>query len=259
MAQSGLSKSTLNRMKEYWLKQNPSPLKEEISFGEINYIQIDGTYFHQDGCWFLIIDSVTQKVIGRRYISKENLVESLILFEELKNRGLAPKYAVLDGHKQVRKALEIVWPEMKVQRCLYHIQREGMRWLRTRPKTEAGKDLRFLLGGLCEIRNKQEQDKFINSFISWQKKYSQFVNGLPRTSVACKDLKRTVSLIANAMPDMFRYLEDENIDSTTNKLEGFFSRLKASYRNHRGLTKQNRVQYLNWYCYFHNLKISNTF
>jgi len=258
MVQSGLSKSTLNRTKAYWINQKPDSVKEEIDLDKINYIQIDGTYFHRDGCLFLVIDSMSQRVIGKRYISRENLIESLELFKELKKRGLEPGYAALDGHKQVRKALEMVWPEIKVQRCLYHIQREGMRWLRTYPKTEAGKELRCLLSGLCEIRNKQERDKFIDNFENWQKRHLEFVKGLPSTSVAYKDLKRTMALITYALPDMFRYLEDENIDSTTNKLEGLFSRLKAAYRKHRGLTKQNRVQYLNWYCYFHNLKISNT-
>lgn len=259
MAQSGLSKSTLNRIKEYWINQNPDLQKEEINLDQTYYIQIDGTYFHRDGCWFLVIDSVSQKIIGRRYISKENLIESEMLFRELKKRGLEPGYAVIDGHKQVRKALEMVWPEIKVQRCLYHIQREGMRWLRTYPKTEAGKELRYLLSGLCEIRNKQERNKFIENFESWKQRHLEFVKDLPSTSVAYKDLKKTMSLITYAMPDMFRYLEDKNIDSTTNKLEGLYSRLKAAYRKHRGLIKQNRVQYLSWYCYFHNLKISNTF
>ncbi|MDP2672090.1 MAG: transposase [Candidatus Daviesbacteria bacterium] len=259
MTQSKLSKSTMNRMKKYWINQNPDSAKEGINLEEIYYIQIDGTYFHRDGCLFVVIDSMSQKIIGQRYISKENLIESSELFKELKKRGLEPTYGVLDGHQQVKKALEKVWPGIKIQRCLYHIQREGMRWLRTYPKTEAGKELRFILSRLCEIRNKEEQDKFIDSFENWQKKHLEFVKKLPNTSVAYKDLKRTVALITHAMPDMFRYLEDKNIDSTTNKLEGLFSRLKAAYRKHRGLTKQNRVQYLNWYCYFHNLKISNTF
>lgn len=259
MQQSGLSKSTLNRIKVYWIHQNPDAQKEAINLDETKYIQIDGTYFHQDGCLFLVIDSENQKIIGRRYISKENLIESQGLFEELREQGLKPVYAVIDGHKQVRRSLERVWPEIQVQRCLYHIQSEGMRWLRTHPKTEAGKELRYLLSKLCEIKNHQEKNQFINDFENWKQKHLEFINNLPNISVAYKDLRRTVSLITHAMPDMFRYLEDKNIDSTTNKLEGLFSRLKAAYRKHRGLTKQNKIQYLNWYCYFHNLKISNTF
>jgi len=61
-----------------------------------------------------------------------------------------------------------------------------------------------------------------------------------------------LGLINNGLENMFHYLEDKNVDSTTNKLESFFSRLKADYRRHRGLTKEHRKSYLKWYCYFKN-------
>jgi len=70
--------------------------------------------------------------------------------------------------------------------------------------------------------------------------------------VASKDLRRTMVLVNNALPDMFYYLEDNLVPATTNVLEGFHSRLKADYRRHRGLTKEHRIQYIHWYCYFEN-------
>jgi hypothetical protein len=72
--------------------------------------------------------------------------------------------------------------------------------------------------------------------------------------VAFKDLKRTMALINNAMPDMFYYLDDTKIHKTTNALEGFYSRLKADYRKHRGLTEQHKRSYLKWYTHFNNLE-----
>ncbi|GAJ02672.1 unnamed protein product, partial [marine sediment metagenome] len=56
----------------------------------------------------------------------------------------------------------MVWPKARVQRCLYHIQREGMRWLRTYPKTLAGRQLRSILRTLCSIKSVKEQNAFIN-------------------------------------------------------------------------------------------------
>ena len=41
---------------------------------------------------------------------------------------------------------------------------------------------------------------------------------------------------------MFYYLEDKQVHSTTNTLEGFHSRLKADYQRHRGLTKEHQNQ-----------------
>ena len=65
---------------------------------------------------------------------------------------------------------------------------------------------------------------------------------------------RTMTLIGHGLPEMFYFIEDERVHATTNALEGFHSRLKADYRRHRGLTKVHRIQYLAWYCYYHNKK-----
>ena len=75
-------------------------------------------------------------------------------------------------------------------------------------------------------------------------------NGVPGAAQAT--LKRTKGLISNALSDMFHFLDDSNVPSTTNALESFHSRLKSDYRRHRGLTSAHRIRYLLWYRYFHN-------
>ena len=150
------------------------------------------------------------------------------------------------------RAMRCVWPQARLQRCLYHLQHEGMRWLRSYPKTEAGKELRELLSRLNWIKNISEREAFIREYGEWLSQYGETVKSLPKTTVAYKDIKRTIVFINNALPDMFYYLEDPQVHSTTNALEGFHSRLKADYRRHRGLTKEHRSSYLNWYCYFKN-------
>jgi transposase-like protein len=166
-----------------------------------------------------------------------------------------PHYIVMDGEQSVIRAIITTWPKAIIQRCLYHIQREGMRWLRTYPKTDAGKELRALLRTLCNIRSFKERDQFIESYKTWVNKHKDFVKALPVSNIAFKDLKRTMVLINNALPDMFHCLKEPNIPATTNALESFYSRLKADYRRHRGLSQKNKIHYLKWYCY---LKNSNT-
>ncbi len=78
------------------------------------------------------------------------------------------------------------------------------------------------------------------------------VLALPHTLVAYKDLKRTMVLLNHALADMFYYLEDPQIHSTTNALEGFHSRLKADYQRHRGLSPKHKIGFIDWYCYFKN-------
>lgn len=201
------------------------------------------------------MDAGKQQIIGYIYTLKEGYKLVYPWFENLKQQGLNPDVIIMDGERSVIRAIKQIWPKTKIQRCLYHIQREGMRWLRSHPKTQAGCELRQLLSSLCKIRTVKDQKLFIKNFQQWLGEYRLFVNNLPKTTVAFKDLKRTIVLIENALPDMFHYLNNSSIAATTNTLESFYSRLKADYRRHRGLSSKNKIQYLKWYCYFKN---SNT-
>lgn len=201
------------------------------------------------------MDAKTQNIISNIYANKEGFVSVYPWFKRLREQGLNPHYIVMDGEQSVMRAVAMVWPKAAIQRCLYHIQREGMRWLRTYPKTFAGRELRALLCTLCNIRSVKEQYDFTKSYKAWVNKYKGFVRSLPVTNIAFKDLKRTMVLINNALPNMFHYLKERCIPATTNVIESFYSRLKADYRRHRGLTQKNKINYLQWYCFFKN---SNT-
>lgn len=212
----------------------------------------DATYFHKDGCLLNLMDATNQKIIAHLYVGKESFRESYPWFMNLRQQGLNPSFITTDGEHSILRAMRLVWPEAKLQRCLYHLQHEGMRWLRTHPKTEAGKVLRDILSRLSRIKTLKERDAFISEYADWVRRYKDFVLSLPRTTVASKDLRRTMVLINNALADMFYYLENRNVHATTNALEGFHSRLKADYHRHRGLIKEHRIQYIHWYCYFEN-------
>jgi len=202
------------------------------------------------------MDVKEQTIISNIYTKKEGFKSVYPWFKKLKKQGLIPHYIVMDGERSVMRAIAMVWPKTSIQRCLYHIQREGMRWLRTYPKTVAGRELRYLLRTLCSIKSINERNQFIENYKSWINKYKNFVKSLPITNIAFKDLKRTIVLINNALPDMFYYLKEPNIPATTNTMESFYSRLKADYRRHRGLTQKHKIHYLKWYCFFKNSNIN---
>ncbi len=202
------------------------------------------------------MDVKEQTIISNIYTKKEGFKSVYPWFKKLKKQGLMPHYIVMDGEKSVMRAIAMVWPKTSIQRCLYHIQREGMRWLRTYPKTVAGRELRYLLRTLCSIKSINERNQFIENYKSWINKYKNFVKSLPITNIAFKDLKRTIVLINNALPDMFYYLKEPNIPATTNTMESFYSRLKADYRRHRGLTQKHKIRYLKWCCFFKNSNIN---
>lgn len=247
---SGYSVSKLKRIKDYWLNQLP---KEQPEYQQVKYVIYDATYFHKNGCLINIMNSLDQKIIAHAYVSREGFKNAYPLFLQLKEQGLNPQYITMDGERSVIRAIKKVWPQIKIQRCLYHIQHEGMRWLRSYPKTQAGRELRHILLTVCSIKSVKERNDFIKNYRNWLAKHEAFVLSLPKTDIAFKDLQRTIVLINNALPDMFRYLKNKNVHSTTNALEGFHSRLKSDYQRHRGLTHKHKIQYINWYCYFKNI------
>ena len=202
------------------------------------------------------MNATDQSISDYLHTSKEGYKNVLPWFQQLKANGLNPLVVTMDGEISVIRAIREVWPKTKIQRCLYHIQREGLRWLRTFPKTQAGRELRAILSTLASIKSFKDRDIFMGLFHSWINAHYAFIKTLSSSTIQFKDLKKTVTLIKNALPDMFHYLHDSNIPSTTNALEGFYSRLKSDYQRHRGLSPQHRINYLNWYCY---LKTSTNF
>lgn len=246
---SGHSFSKLQRIKNYWLDHPPATLDLD---NPCQYLIIDGTYFNHTSCLLTIMDAQTQKIIANTNVQKESYQATQHLIQQLHEKGVNPCSITVDGHRSVIRAVKGLWPNTIIQRCLYHIQREGLRWLRTYPKTKAGQDLRFILSSLNQVKSLKTKNVFVNTYQRWLMQHKSFIRSLPNTSVALKDLKKTMVLIDHALPDMFYYLYDRNIPSTTNLLESFYSRLKADYRRHRGLSVKHKSSYLQWYCYFKN-------
>ncbi len=247
------SKSKLNRIKDYWLSKEPEIINIK-KLRKTKYLLFDGTYFHKNGCLIVVMDYLTQSVLDYKYISKENYLDTYKMLSNLKNLGLNPLAVTLDGHKQVIQAFKDIWPSIIIQRCLYHILRQGLQWLRVYPKTEAGKQLRIIIKMLTKTRSKKYSVNAINAYKIWHYNFKDTIKSLPRNSVANIDLKKATALINNALPNMYHLFKDQNIASTTNLIENFFAQLKHHYKSHNGLTEKHKISYLKWFCYFKNLK-----
>ena len=255
---SGHSEAKLHRIKNYWLGKEPPKFDKDV-LKKAKYLIFDGTYFHKDGCLAVFMDNKKKKVLHFEYIEKESYYNIYPVLISLREAGLNPKVITLDGHKMVIRAILDVWVEVIVQRCLYHIQRQGLQWLRTYPKTRAGRELRYILMMVTKIRTEEDKMAFLENYEYWHVRYKEFIKLLPRESVANIDLKKATALINNALADMFHYIDDSNIAPTTNLLENFYSQLKHQYRRHRGLSEEHKVAYLKWFCYFKSVENNHTF
>jgi len=76
----------------------------------------------------------------------------------------------------------------------------------------------------------------LNPFNDWDLKYGRDISEKPERGKVFSDIKRARSMLLKALPNMFHYLENPHISWSTDCLEGYYSRLKMNYRNHRGLS-----------------------
>jgi transposase-like protein len=150
----------------------------------------------------------------------------------------------------VIKVIRTLWPGVIIQRCIVHVQRQGLSWCRRSPREASTKRLRELFLRVSSVHTKEERDLFITLFTAWEEKYGCYIASHPEKGRVFSDLKRARSMLLKALPDMFHYLDDTAIPSSTNGLESYFSRLKNHYRQHRGLSKRKLTSYFKWYLFY---------
>ena len=242
----GVSRSTVSRVINYWLKQEPPKRKE---FKDVEYVILDGTYINRRVGIYVIMDGRSKEVIYGDYGISETGKHLERLYSKLQEEGLKPFSATVDGSLQQLKYLVQAWNGLIIQRCIVHIHRQGLSWLRRNPKSREAQKLREILMVLLYIRAKEDAENFIKSFRSWEDRYGLKLRRSTNRGKVFGDILRTRSMIINALPYMFNYLEDPGIPKTTNALEGYFGRLKQKYRLHRGLSQQKRRAFFRWYFY----------
>jgi len=240
----------MRRIIRYWLDRPPV---STINLARCKYLQFDGTYLKKRHTAIVgIADPNHRSIVIGCYGLKEGERRMEAFCRQLADSGLQPVSVTIDGLKQVQTMLKATWPTVIIQRCLVHIQRQGLSWCRRDPHTAAVKHLRKLFDRVTRIRSTAERDQFITAWQMWEQRFGQPIALRPSRGKVFSDVKRARSLLLYALPHMFCYLEDTQIPSSTNWLEGYFSRLKSRYRQHRGLSPSSCTNYFRWY--FHLCK-----
>jgi len=241
-----VSPSTVSRVIDYWLNIEPPRLQ---SLGEIKHIILDGTYINHRTGLYVVMNGDNHKIVYGDYGVSETGKHLKVFYNNLQQKGLNPLSATVDGSLQQLKYLKDTWESLVIQRCLVHIQRQGLNWLRKLPKRTEAIKLREILLQVMYIKTKEESDNFINGFHLWENRYGLGLSRSTNRGKVFSDLLRTRSMLRNALPNMFSYLDYPEISKTTNALEGYFGRLKQKYRIHRGLSPHKRKSYFRWYLY----------
>lgn len=215
---------------------------------------IDWTWIAKNICLIIYYDYINKKVIyfwfyeNERYeYIKEDLI---VLRDEFKYQI---ECFVIDWAKNIKKAIEKVFPNAKIQRCLTHIKRQTQNNISKKPQSNCWKDLKRLIN----FKNFKNEKKFIEKFNIWEEKYRDFLNertfNWNNSRYTHKKLRSAKSHIKNAIPYMFYYLYDENIKKSNNDLEWLNWVLDGHIFNHRWLRKDRLISFISLWLYERNL------
>jgi len=244
------SKETVKREINLFLKNSPNLV---IIPNKKAHLLIDGTYFKRKNCFVIYHDHDLKYHQLWRYTNKEKGYEIESDLRELKRKGVELFSVTSDGHSAIKSAVVKVYPKAIHQRCLVHIQRFAEIYLTQNPKTKAGRELKEIASLINDIDSHLAKLTFLARIDNWQKKYQNFLK--ERTYdlegrhfwYTHRNLRKVITHINNALPEMFRYLVFKSIPKDTNGLEGRFTDLKQKFRTHRGLKRTKRAAYLGWY------------
>jgi hypothetical protein len=135
-----------------------------------------------------------------------------------------------------------------------------MLWLTRFPKHLAGVELRTLVMLLLRIKTSNERLWGVNELTSWYERHKDYLaektynEDTGRYWYKHKLLRRSYFTIKRALPNMFHFLNNHKIPSTTNGIEGYFGHLKNHLDLHRGLSIKHRINFIKWYIYLSNSK-----
>lgn len=214
----------------------------------------DCTFFTRSYGILFIKDAHTKECIYLKEITTESPRHYKEAREYLQAQGITIIIIgiVLDGRKGVREAFS----DIPVQMCHFHQIQIVTRYLTSRPKLQAGRELRILAHTLT----KATEDEFRKGLTLWYQRNESFINEKTQTGSITKTGKQRWvythrrlrsayrSLLYN-LSYLFQYKNhpELSLPNTTNTLDGFFSHLKHLLLTHRGISKEKRwrlIQYL---------------
>jgi transposase-like protein len=226
------------RFKNVW---SESKQKLSLETTETNVLILDGLYISRSCVVLVVFDSISNKPLIWGYAERENTSSWMDILNKVKTANVPVSGIVSDGQKGLILAVRTVFPKVPHQRCIIHVIRLSLAWLTRKPQTDAGVRLRELVISLSQVKTKYDKPVWIDEYENWLECFEGFlkeksINPLTgRTWYTHRKLRAVHSLIKRALPNLFVFLEDSQIPSTTNKVEGGINApLVELLHRHRG-------------------------
>lgn len=158
----------------------------------------------------------------------------------LEDMGYTFDAVVLDGRRGIRE----LFHDIPVQVCHFHQISILKRYLTSKPKLEAGRELWEIAKTLART----EETTLVQLLNQWYSRWRVFL--MERTTAedgrhwqyTHRRIRAAYRSLKTNLPYLFTYQKhpELHIPNTTNSLDGSFSHLKDLLRLHRGLKRQRR-------------------
>ena len=233
-----MSERNIRRKLDLYTAPNVIPTPADV-------IAMDVTYFGRSWGILTVINIHNGKTL---YCEPTSGYETVWDYERaikyLRKHGVYPKVAVIDGKKGVINMLEEYG--IKVQFCQFHQLKIITQCLTRKPVLLPNIELRNIALTLAHIDKKS----FVSMVYGWKLRNEIWLQERSRTEdgkweYTHRLTRRAINSLIMNLPYLFTYQEslELNIPNTNNQIEGLHSELKRRLNNHRGLKKNQKIQF----------------
>lgn len=219
-------------------------------------VHLDASYFGRNTGVLLALESGTGRLLYMSHIAHEHIGDYEAAVTHIKSSGYGIQGVVIDGLPKLFSVLS----DYPIQMCQFHMVAIVRRKLTKNPQLEAGKEL---LGLIYRMKT-MDKESFSREFGEWKRRWHTFLKEKTtnevtgRTIFTHQRLRSAMTSITTYLPHLFTFAQVEGMPNTNNMIEGTFTDMKKSIRNHPGMNGTNRKRMINGfflaYTELHNKK-----
>lgn len=232
------------RHTKQWVQRqlDQAPIKQSLSSGQRIIAVTDTTFFGREYGILVVRCPRLKRNVHFHEVVLETPEEYRRARIELEKQGYIIEAAVIDGKCGVLR----VFQDIPVQLCQFHQMAAVRRYLTSRPKLEAGKELRAITLALPTVT----EQVFMPLLGLWHKRWKEFLKERTYSEdgrhwqYTHRRIRSAYRSLRTNAPYLFTYQKypELHIPNTTNSVDGYFSKLKQLLNTHRGLTIQRRYR-----------------
>lgn len=204
---------------------------------------LDTMYFGRSYGVMVFRDWYKRENLHWKFLTYETIIEYQKGIKYLQDKGFEVVAIVADGRRGIFKSFD----DIPVQMCHFHQMQIIKRYITSRPKLQAGIELKVIVDRLTRT----DEASFTGWLGDWYKAWGEFLKEKTKNFITGKEnfthnrLRSAYFSLNHNLPYLFTFERNYElgIPNTTNSLDGSFAHIKDKVRVHRGL-KLSRKQKL---------------